>query len=255
MPRDERIYKIQGVILRRKDLGEADRILTIFTKERGKIRVVAKGVKKPTSRKAGFVELFTHISAVIASGSSLDILSQVDAVESYARLRGDLEMTIIASHFCELVDAFASDEDENTPLFQLLVSSLGYLETTDDIRLITRYFELHLLRLAGFQPELFHCVSCGKAIEAVDNYFSVKDSGVVCLSCGFTVRGYKKLSLNALKVLRYFLRQPFEVVQHLDISAPVHRELEYLLHELITYTLERRLKSASFLRRLSREDR
>lgn len=254
MPRGDHIYKIQGVILRRRDLGEADRILTLFTRERGKLRLVAKGVRKPTSRKAGFVELFSHVSGVASAGTTLDILTQVDTLDAYITLRNDLDLMSYASHFCELVDSFTEDDDANPSLYTLLSSSLGYLDAGVEKRLVARFFELHLLRIEGFQPEIGKCVLCGRELEPVDQFFSVRDGGVVCPSCGEMTRGFHPLSLGCLKVLRNFLREDFGAVRQLTISEPVQRELEQLLFEMLTYTLEKRLKSAAFIRRLRREE-
>ncbi len=255
MPTKGHVYRTEGIILRRHNLGEADRILTLFTRDYGKLRVVAKGARRPTSRKAGSVELFTRVDIVVSKGRTLDVVSQVDIVEVYLPLRTNLIMTTYASHFVELLDAFSEEGDESRELYHLAVEGLGWLSTAPDPALTARYFELHLLDVTGFRPELMHCVISGTPIEPENQFFSVVGGGVVSPEAAQYRSGLYPLSLNALKVLRHFQRTPYHGTRNLKISPGVHREVERVLHATISYYLERRLKSTSFLKRLQREER
>lgn len=253
MPRPDRIFRTEGVILRRQDLGEADRILTLYTREHGKIKALAKGARKPTSRKAGYVELFMRLDMLIARGHSLDILSQAEIIDAYLPLRSDLVRAMYASHLGELVDAFMEEGDENSLLYALLTSGLGWIASSDDLRRTARYFELHFLDAVGFKPQLFRCVISGEDVTAENQYFSAAEGGVIRPAYGHTRGGTRPISLNALKVLRYMQTRPIEVVDQLQLSPSVQDEIERLMHETLTYHLERRLKSAAFLKRLRRE--
>lgn len=253
MPAPEHVYRTQAIILRRQNLGEADRILTLYTRDYGKIRVVAKGVRKPRSRKVGHVELFTLVDALIARGRSLDILSQVESVEVFQALRRDLVRATYAAHFVELVDAFTEEADENRALFGLLKDGLDWLCTTRDLRRSARAYELRLLGLAGYRPELFRCVRCGDPIKPQAQFYSLFDGGVICPRCGRDLPRARNISLNALKVLRYLQTRPFEVIEQLALSSGVQTECERLLYDTLTYRLERNLKSAAFLDHLRRE--
>lgn len=253
MPRPERVYRTEAVVLRRQDLGETDRILTLYTPDHGKIRAVAKGIRKPASRKAGHLELFTRADVLIARGRSLDILTQAQMLDAYQPLRADLIRATYAAHFAELLDAFTEDEDPSRVLYRLLVSGLEWLSTTTDLQRTARYYELSLLEIAGYRPELFRCVSCGEDLKPVDQFYSIEAGGVLCEKCGPDRAHTHPLSLNALKVLRYLQTRPFEVVEQVTLSKRVHRESERLLFQTLTYHLERRLRSAAFLERLRRE--
>jgi len=239
--------------MRRHDLGEADRILTLYTRDYGKQRTVAKGIRKPQSRKAGHLELFALVDVLISSGRTLDVITQADMTEAFLPLRTDLERTTYAMHFIELIDAFTEDEDENTALFGLLVSGLGWVAATTKLALTASYFEIRLLNTVGYQPEVFNCVVCGEEIKARAQYFSSSDGGVVCPSCGEKLPRVRRLSLNALKVLRHMQRYTYEVVTELDLQKAVQKEVRGHLHATLTYHLERRLRSAAFLDRLLRE--
>lgn len=253
MPASERVYRTEAVVLRHQDLGEVDRILTLYTPHHGKIRVVAKGVRRPGSRKAGHVEPFMRTEVLIACGRALDIVTQAELHDAFQPLRTDLVRMTYASHFAELVDAFTEEGDENPALYRLLVDGLGWLVRTQSLRRTARYYELHLLDLVGYRPELFRCTMCGEALKPQDQHYSVAAGGVVCPSCGRDHPRVQPLSLRALKVLRYLQTRPFEVVEQIRLSAPVQAECERLLYATLSYHLERRLRSAAFLDRLRYE--
>lgn len=252
MPR-ERVYRTEAIVLRRRDFGEADRLLTLFTPERGKIRALAKGARKPTSRKAGHVELYTRAQLLIAQGREMDIVTQAETVDAYRPLREDLLRTGYASYCVELLDKFAPEGLENRRLYDLLAQALGWVCTARDLRLIVRYYELQLLSAAGYQPELFRCVVKGETIRPEDQFFSPPDGGAVCPACGVDRAGVMPVSQGALKLLRFFQTQPYDRITALAVRPGVHAELERLMSRNITYLLERQLKSAQFLRLVRRE--
>jgi DNA repair protein RecO (recombination protein O) len=252
---NERLYRTDAIILHRTDFGEADRLLTVFTPERGKIRLLAKGVRKTTSRKAGHVELFMLTDMLVAHGRTWDIISQAEIVEPYRDLREDLDKTSQAYYLAELLDRFTEEHDANAPLFQLLTLTLVHLSHTTDPFLLLRYFELHLLSLTGFQPQLHFCVACGEALEAVENYFHFIDGGALCPTHGQIRPNAEPLPLSVLKVLRFLQTEPWEKVAKLQITPVTRQQIETLLFNYITFLLERRLKSVEFLRQLKREKR
>lgn len=245
-----RLYRTEAIVLRRQNLGEADRILTLYTPDHGKIRAVAKGVRKPASRKAGHVEPFTRVDVLIARGRDLDIVSQAEMLDAYLPLRDDLERGAYATYFAELLDGFVEEGDENRPLYLLLAAGLGWLCATDDPRRTARYYELRLLDLVGFRPQLQRCVVGDEEIKAEAQFFSPADGGVICPRCGVDRPRARPISLGALKVLRYLQTRDFATVERLRLRQALHAELERVTHGLIIYNLERRLKSVAFLRKL-----
>jgi DNA repair protein RecO (recombination protein O) len=249
----ERLYRTDAIILRRSDFGEADRLLTVFTPERGKLRLLAKGVRKTTSRKAGHVELFMLTDMLIAQGRTWDIISQAEIVEPYRALREDLDKTSHAYYLAELVDRFTEEHDANAPLFELLAVTLAHLSHIDDTFIALRYFELHLLSLTGFQPQLHFCVACNEALEPVENYFHFADGGTLCPEHGQIRPNAELISLPVLKVLRFLQTEPWEKISRLQLAPTTRQQVEALLLGYITFLLERRLKSVDFLKRLRRE--
>jgi DNA repair protein RecO (recombination protein O) len=254
MSANERLYRTDAIILRRTDFGEADRLLTVFTPEQGKVRLLAKGVRKMTSRKAGHVELFMLTNMLVAQGRTWDIISQAEIVESYRDLREDLDKTGYAYYLAELIDRFTEEHDPNAPVFELLALTLAHLSLADEAFIVLRYFELHLLGLTGFQPQLYFCVACQKALEPVeDNYFHFVDGGTLCPKHGQSRPNAELLPLAVLKVLRFLQTEPWEKIIQLQLTPTTRRHVEMLLLGYITFLLERQLKSVDFIRKLRRE--
>ncbi len=249
----ERTYRCEAVVLRRVDFGEADRLLTLYSREYGKIKGIAKGARKPQSRKTGHVELFMRSRFFLAKGRNLDIITQAEAIESYVALRSDLIRTTYASYAVELLDRFTVEEDQHSGIFDLLVNALGWFATAEDLLLAARYYELRLLSLTGFQPRFFQCVSCDEAIIEQDQSFSAELGGFLCPDCKHADRNALPVSAVKVKVLRYLQTRSWDVVQHLHLKKPLLHDLETLMHAYITHTLERELKSVDFLHRLRRE--
>lgn len=249
----ERLFRTDGLILHRTDFGEADRLLTVFTPNFGRLRLLAKGARKPTSRKAGHVEPFTYVHLQVARGRNLDIVSQVETLETFRVLREDLERTSQAYYLAELINRFIEEGDENRPLFDLALSTLARICEARDRMLTLRFFELRCLGLVGYQPQLHFCVECQTQLEPVTNFFYPPSGGVLCPRHGEAVRGAEPLALPTFKVLRFMQTHPWDEVESLRIKPETHLDLEAILQGYIIYLLERRLKSVEFIHRLRHE--
>jgi DNA repair protein RecO (recombination protein O) len=223
----ERVYRTEAVIIRRSDFGEADRLLTLFTPQ-GKRRVVAKGARKTTSRLAGHIELFTYTSLLLAVGRNLDIVTQSTIQQGFETLRGDLRRIGAAYYVAELIDRLTEEDDENRPAFELLVATLTALDTSRNIDLALRFYELHLLGYLGYRPQLYHCAACQEALTEAADRFSSASGGVLCPRCAAGDRAAMPMSLNAFKLLRFLQAQPLEAIERLNISASVREEAEQL---------------------------
>lgn len=148
-----RAYKTEGIVLKRKNFAEADRLITVYSKHYGKIRVIAKGVRRTTSRKAGSLELFSHSRLVLAKGKSLDIITETELIDSYRHPVGggkrNLLLVGVAYYFCELVDKLTPDGQPNPRVFSLLKESLGKIKSSN-LKVLVRRFEADLLNELGF---------------------------------------------------------------------------------------------------------
>jgi len=248
-----RIYKTEAIVLRQRKLGEAGKIVTLCTPNYGKLDAVAKGVRRPKSRLGGHLEVLTHTAVMLAQGRNLDIVTQAQAMESFAPLRADLHRLSRALYAAELVDRFSPEGAESYHVFQLLLATLRRLTTAKNVDTVLRHLEMQLLTLAGFQPQLARCVSCQRALEAVPNYFSPAAGGVLCPSCGQEAGGARPLSLNALKVMRLLQSGSFAEASRVRMSLDLAQEVEMHLRVYLIYVLERDVRSVAFIDRLRRE--
>ena len=256
----ERLYRTEAVVLRRRDMGETDRILTLYTPHQGKLNAIAKGVRRPSSRKAGHLELFTHSQLLVARGRNLDIITQAEVIHAFRELRENLDRVTYAHYVVELLDRFASEGQENPPAFRLLVEALGRLCEAQDLPLTVRHYELRLLGLEGYQPQFFRCLECGDLVQPVTNYFDPEKGGLLCPRCGEGLLGrrgvpsrVRPVTVNTLKVLRYLQTHDYAESSRLRLKTHTHRDVEALMLHYITYILERSLKSVDFIRRLRQE--
>ncbi len=149
---DKRNYKTEGIILSRRNFGEADRLLTIFTKHYGKTRLVAKGIRRITSRKRGSLELFGYISFYAARGRSIDILTEVEEKNNFAIWRTDLMYIAVAYHLAEVVERLTPEQEEHKEIFALLLDAYDNLEKLDywAIFPFVQSFKVRVLEELGF---------------------------------------------------------------------------------------------------------
>lgn len=247
-------YRTRAVILRRRNYSDSDRILTVFTPRFGKRTLIAKGSRKTTSRKAGHLELFNHVNLLVAQARTWDIITESVTVESFLQLRGDLEAISRAAYICELVDAFTAEDDEFEAVWELILLCLRNLDdgpgNGEEADLLLRWFEIQLLRLVGFQPELFTCLGCGEDLRPVENFLHLNSGGVFCPECGRSMQGAELVNVSTLKILRHLARTRWEALRGLRISPATVRAVENVLQRYLVTILERRLKSTDFIHRL-----
>ncbi len=248
-----KVYKTEAIVLKRIILGEADKILVLYTPDMGKISAIAKGSRRPKSKLAGHLELLTHSQMMLARGQNLDVISQSETISGFLPLRDDLWRTSLALYAVEMVDQLTEEHIVNYPAYSLLLETLHHISESDDGELALRYFELNLLTHLGYKPELYECLRCKAQIEPTENYFSISDGGVLCPKCRTKASLCRPISLNALKTLRYWQSNDYEKSRKVKVSAELMQELEIILRQYIRYILERDLKSTAWLDRLKRE--
>ncbi len=249
----DRIYRTEALILRRTDIGEADRILLIAT-PRGKQRIIARGVRKTTSRLAGGIELFTHVTLLLAIGRTLDVVTQAYVLAPLSGVRGSLERLSYAYYIAELYDTFVQGHLEHPEFFELLVGTLAALDTTRNADLLLRAYELRVLHCAGYRPQLHRCVISQEVLTEAASSFSPTLGGVLSPAQRGADRQAIEMSLPAFKLLRFLQQQPFSEIERLNISADVRREVARLMQVYVRQFLERDLKTAPLLATLHAYD-
>lgn len=243
-----RTYRAEAIVLKGLDLGEADRVITLYTRAFGKVRAIAKGVRRPTSRLVGHVEPLAHGVFLLAKGRELDIVTQAETRAAYRWLRERLLATAAGWYVAELVDRFTPERQPSAPTFELLATALRHLDRGHEANVVCRWFDLHLLDRAGFRPELALCVHCRRTLEEIENWFGAAAGGVVCARCRARPgEGIRTLSVRALKALRYLLASDFAEASRLRVDPPLAAELERHLRAFLQYVLDRDVNAARFL--------
>jgi DNA repair protein RecO (recombination protein O) len=247
MPAPRR-YTTEAIVLSRFDYGEADRILTIITPGGGKLKAIAKGIRKPTSRIGGSLEPFAELRLALARGRTFDVVTQVAVVHPWLRLRDDLVSFGTASYLAELADGTLEERHATEAVYLLLKRAYEILDAGMSPGRVARWFEMHLADELGVRPEVDRCVECGRLLEADERYRWMPPlGGVLCQRCPGPPHERVPLSLEALKLLKAYQRMDVESLAALRISPLVEREVERAMREFLAYTLDRSPRSLAFL--------
>ncbi|HZQ27576.1 MAG TPA: DNA repair protein RecO [Acidimicrobiales bacterium] len=235
------LYRDQGVVLRTIKLGEADRIVSFVTQGHGKVRAVAKGVRKTKSRFGGRLEPITHVSLLLYEGRELDIVTQAETLDHFRTIREDLDRVSRATSLLEAVDQVAQEREPNVRLYQMLVGALRALAANNAPVLVGAFF-WKLLSLEGAHPLLDQCASCGRpdGLEA----FDLLEGGALCRDC----RRGLPVSPAGLDLLRRILGGGLADALG-QPPGPATHEVEHLAAHSLEQHLERRLRSLHVLDR------
>lgn len=241
------LYKAEGIVLRARDFGEADKILTIYTKEWGKVQAIAKGVRKTKSKNRGAVQLFSYSSFLIYRGKSLDTVTQCQSIEAFGILRENLQRMAYASYLIELTDRLIVEKEKNENIFLLLLTTLHLLEQ-GELSTISGMYIMRLLNQLGYKPYFEGCVNCGQDYSINSTYrLSPLLGGIICSSC-FN-EDYKAIKINhgSIAIFKQFLLMDIRKLHLLKINQSMQQEINHSLKMYIQNYLDYPLKSQDFL--------
>ena len=243
-----RRYVTDAIVLSRFDLGEADRVLTLITPEFGKLKAIAKGVRRTTSRLGGSLEPFAELNVGLARGRTFDIVTEVRVGHAWLHLRDRLESTATAWYLAELADRSLEERHEAEALYALLRRAYELLDAGMAPGRVARWYEMHLADELGQRPEVDRCVECDRMLDAGESYRWVPPlGGVLCGRCPGPPADRAGLSLEALKVLKAYQRLDIEAIAGLRLRDEVEREVENVMREFMRVVLERDPRSLAFL--------
>lgn len=248
------LYTSNAIVLRRTNFGETDRIVTLYTREHGKVSGIAKGSRKPISRLAGSTEILTYGKYQLAGGRTLDIITQVDVKESFQKIHADLHRVAHAMYIAELTDKLVEEQESTPDIFDLLLSTLYLLQRPNDPEKITHMFELQFMTLMGYEPSLNICIRCGKTPTTRDLFFSPSLGGLVCRECGYLPEDAIQVSRDTIETMRSLLCAEAPETERLEIASDVMNQIARIMRWYIRYRVERELKSAAFLQSLRAEN-
>jgi DNA repair protein RecO (recombination protein O) len=217
------LQKCEGIVIRTTDYGETNKIVTLYTREWGKVGVMARGAKKPNSRLSAISQLFTYGYYLIQKGTGLGTLQQGEMISSLRMIREDIFLTAYASYIVDLTDKVTMDEKTPNPfLFELLYQTLQYMNEGYDLDILTNIYEMKMLDLLGLHPCLNQCSVCG----STDGHFafSNREGGFLCHRCLDKDPYHIKISPAAVKLLRLFYY--FDITRLGNISVKIETKLE-----------------------------
>lgn len=239
-------YKTLGIVIKKTNFGEADSILTILTERFGKVKVIAKGVRKIKSHLAGSLESFMLVNLQLHEGKTFYIATGALIEEEFSPLRGDLKKVAKAFFLGELVDKFLEEKQKSDDVFELFTSALSEVSEGLPGPLI-QAFELKIVEASGFKPELYECVHCKSKITANDNFWDENEGGVICEACNQKFRHGSSISDQSIKLLRFISNNNFKSISKLKVPRDIELETDKILVNYIESVLERRLKSKDFM--------
>lgn len=247
-------YKTPAVILRCRDYGDADRIVVLYTRDHGKLSGIAKGAKKSRKRFANALEPFTCAQFLFSrrGRDSLALLENCDPVNHYEAIRDDLDKTLLASYLVDLIEQFTVDGKRNDDLYDLLVVFLALIEAGNTSESLTRFFEIRLLRILGYEPLLDSCLACKAPVAGGGSYlFSPREGGILCASCGGGTDGVA-VSAGSLKSLLLGRDVDTTIIGRIGLTPQTTLETRRMLGLFIRHLLGRELRSLQVLHQIRR---
>lgn len=225
-------YKTKGIIIKRADSGEADRIITVFTENLGKIRVAGRGTRRITSKLASELDLFNYTDFLITNGKNLDIITGAVAIEKFKSLKKDLKRIAASEYLSNLVDRLSAEGHSEKELFLLFKNIFYFLDKEKrnfEPWLIVRNFEWEFLKKSGHKPDFYNCSSCHKKLKPEKNYLSSKGSGIICSFCGQKDQKARLLSNNTIKILCLLEKRDFEKIKKIKLAEFQKKEIKKTL--------------------------
>lgn len=240
------LQKAEAVIMKQYDYSEADKLLKIYTLEQGKLNCIAKGIKKIKSKLRGSLLPFSHSSLILFKGKSLYTITSADVIESFSLLRKDLNLMAYTSYVIELLDSMVLEEEANRDIFVLLIGTL-HLFNYISPAIAVKSFEIRLLRMVGYKPQIDSCLKCGK--EDSSYIFSSEQGGVFCSECSsIHLDSSIKVRAGTLKILHKLDKIHWEKINRLRLSEKDHAELDIMIDDYLKYILQKKLQSREFLK-------
>lgn len=244
------LSKIEGIVLKTRPYGESNKIVILMTEEAGKIAVMARGAKKPSSRLAGVSQPFTHGHFLVQKGKGMGTLQQGEAISSMRHIQSDILVTAYASYIVEMVDRLVENDQPQPGVYRMLLQALQAIEDDYDPQAIALFVQWKLLPFTGVQPTLSHCACC----SAVDGEFafSFSQGGFLCHRC-FRVDPYIiRLTPKQLKLIRMFYFTPIDQIGKLELKKDTKRFIENIVSTIYEEQSGMRFKSKGFITQLER---
>jgi len=246
------VQKTHAIVIRTFPLGEFDKIITFYTADFGKVRAVARSIRRPKSRFGGSLELLNYGTLLFFErpNRDLQIVNNFDLIDAFDGIKADFDRTVYGCYLAELIDAIESERSINRNVFELLRGAFDTLGDVHDITLLARAFELKFLDLTGYAPQLSHCVVCASPVLNPTLLFSSRLGGLLCTGCADKDTNAVPIVRGSCELMKQIRKSDLRYLTRLRASDRNHRELKSVLSSFISYHTERTLKSLKLIENL-----
>lgn len=244
------LERVEAIVIKTVDYGETNKIITLYTKERGKIAAMARGAKKPRSQFAAVTQPFIHGSYVIYKGTGLGSLNQGDPIKSFRKIREDLINASYAMYMAELVDKLTEENKHYMWLFDWFYLCLLHMEEGADPEVLARIFEIKMLEVAGISPDFEKCMCCGSKETPIA--FSIRYAGFICARCSHKDEHAFPCSAQTVRLIKLFADMNLHRLGNISLKQQTKSELKQIIRAYYDEYSGVSLKSRRFLDQLDR---
>lgn len=247
-----RLFQTEGIVIRNIKLNEADKIVIIFSRNYGKIRAIAKGIRKTRSQFGSSLENLTRVKLLVYKGKNLYTISQTEIVKSFFLNSKDLNRYALAIQCAEIIDRITEEEDPNEQIYNIFTDMLEFLNDEKNITLLTEAFKWKLTNILGFQPELKKCINCNQSVKNSDYHtFDIKKGGIVCNACCGSKNCYQiKISNYCLKLLKRIIVADLAMIHNKKVIECELCQLSKITEKYMSYYFDINNKSQEFVNKL-----
>ena len=242
------LQKCEGIVLRSTDYGETNKIVTLYTREWGKIGVMARGAKKPKSRLSAITQPFTYGFFLLQNGRGLGNMQQGEIITPLRAIKEDIFLTAYASYVVELTDKSTDEKKTNPFIFELLYQTLTYLNEGHDPEILKNIYEMKMLPVLGLYPILNQCAVCGDKEGQFS--FSIREGGIICHRCLTKDPYHLKISSATIKLLRIFYFFDLNRLGNISVKSETKAELKKVIDTYYNEYSGLFLKTKKFIEQL-----
>jgi len=248
-------FKTEAIVLKSINYGESDKIVTFFTKDFGKLKGIAKGARRSRKRFQNALNLFTHIRLIFfeREGMGLVRADGCDILYTFPKIREDLKKILYANYFLELINEMSTEKEANLNAYDLLLWSLSMLDQAEAKEEWLRIFEIKILSIFGYRPNIKRCNVCKKALDEfkeISFYFSQEKGGLICERCIGGLNDLSSISLGTLRMIEKVSEMDLEEVKRIKFSSQSLEEVKDILPKFIQYHLGKGLKTLKVLKEI-----
>ena len=250
------LFNSEAIVLRSINLSETDKLVTFMTNRFGKVKCVAKAARKIKNRFGASIEPMSHIRLIYfgKENQTLYRLNHSDIIHSFQLVRDDLHKVYTGVYFIELIDTLIPEAHPDPDVFCLLLDSLLTLKAINNFNTLCRLFEMRLMCLTGYTPQLSHCSICKESGNTKKIGFSFEHRGIICEACSFKIQPEMRFQAGILKYLKKLKTMDIKHANRLKIPKDTELEIEQLTHRLILSYTGRELKSYPFIKSMAKID-